>query len=304
MAFVDQEIASQPECWKAAAELAHDRSLGLPEPGERLAVIGCGTSSFVAQAYAARREAAGQGWSDGFAASEYPTGRRYEGYDVVMVLSRSGTTTEAVRFLDRLHEEKAGQAPRTLAVTTDGNSPLARRAAHSVVLSMATERSVLQTRWATTALALLRASLREDVAGLIPQAERAVDVPAPARPDAHEHFVFLGRGWTVGLAHEAALKCREAAGAWTESHSAMEYRHGPISAVTGSTLVWSLGPVPDGLDREIAALGGALVAPDLDPMAELIRIQRFAVALARAAGRDPDRPRGLSYSVVLPDSPG
>lgn len=299
MSFVDEEIASQPECWNAAVELLQrDGSLDLPEPGERLAVVGCGTSSFVAQAYAARREAAGQGWSDAFAASEYPESRQY---DAVIVLSRSGTTTEAVRFLDRLHERTAAQPPRTLAVTTDAESPLAQRATHRVVLSMATERSVLQTRWATTALALLRAALGEELAGMIPEAEQAVAEPFPARPDAYEHLAFLGRGWTVGLANEAALKCREAAGFWTESHSAMEYRHGPISAVTGNTLVWSLGPVPAGLDREVAELGGRLVASDLDPMAELIRIQRYAVALARAAGQDPDRPRGLSYSVLLPD---
>src|SRR3712207_7559300 len=40
---------------------------------------------------------------------------------------------------------------------------------------------------------------------------------------------FLGRGWTIGLANEAALKLRESAQAWTESYPAMEYRHGPIS---------------------------------------------------------------------------
>jgi glucosamine 6-phosphate synthetase-like amidotransferase/phosphosugar isomerase protein len=39
-------------------------------------------------------------------------------------------------------------------------------------------------------------------------------------------------------------------------------------------------------------------------MAELVRVQRLAVALAAARGLDPDRPRNLSRSVVLPLQPG
>ncbi len=55
---------------------------------------------------------------------------------------------------------------------------------------------------------------------------------AARRPRRYRRIVFLGAGWTVGLASEAALKLREAAGAWTESYPAMEYRHGPISAAS------------------------------------------------------------------------
>ena len=63
----------------------------LPAPGERVAVIGCGTSWFIAQSYAAAREESGQGETDAFTASEMPRARRY---DRLLVLCRSGTTTE------------------------------------------------------------------------------------------------------------------------------------------------------------------------------------------------------------------
>ena len=76
----------------------------LPAPGERVAVAGCGTSWFMAQSYAAAREEAGQGETDAFAASEMPPGRRY---DRVLVLSRSGTTTEILQLLDRLRGTRA-----------------------------------------------------------------------------------------------------------------------------------------------------------------------------------------------------
>ena len=54
-----------------------------------------------------------------------------------------------------------------------------------------------------------------------------------------EQITVVGRGWTVGLAHEAALKLRESAQFWTESYPAMEYRHGPISIATTGRATWA-----------------------------------------------------------------
>lgn len=59
--------------------------------GERVAIIGCGTSYFMAQSAAALRQDAGQGETDAFAASAFPRGRTY---DRVVALTRSGITTE------------------------------------------------------------------------------------------------------------------------------------------------------------------------------------------------------------------
>ena len=79
----------------------------------------------------------------------------------------------------------------------------------------------------------------------------------------------------------------------------MEYRHGPISVSGEGTVVWMFGPAPPGLADEVVATGATFVDDDLDPMVDLIRAQRLAVGLARQNGRDPDRPRSLSFSVVL-----
>jgi fructoselysine-6-P-deglycase FrlB-like protein len=49
----------------------------------------------------------------------------------------------------------------------------------------------------------------------------------------------------------------------------------------------------------VLAAGAAAIAPDLDPLASLVLAQRTAVALAEAAGLDPDNPRNLTRSVVL-----
>jgi fructoselysine-6-P-deglycase FrlB-like protein len=53
----EAEIASQPACWLRAAGLAEAVAGVLPAHGERVAVVGCGTSWFIGQSYAALREA-------------------------------------------------------------------------------------------------------------------------------------------------------------------------------------------------------------------------------------------------------
>ncbi|MFB9908711.1 SIS domain-containing protein [Allokutzneria oryzae] len=291
--FVVTEIASQPECWRRAAGLAGGLTGELPASGGHVAAVGCGTSWFIAQAYASLREAAGHGPTDAFAASEFPTGRTY---DRVVAITRSGTTTEVLALLRELR----GTVP-TLALTADPATPVMDLADDVVVLDFADERSVVQTRFATTALALLRASIGESLDGAIADAERALAFPlAPELLEA-EQFTFLGRGWTCGLAQEAGLKMREAACAWTEAYPAMEYRHGPISITGPRRVAWMLGEPPTGLADDVAATGGLFLAADGDPMAELVKIQRLAVAIARARGLDPDNPRHLTRSVILDD---
>jgi fructoselysine-6-P-deglycase FrlB-like protein len=304
MTHVQTEIASQPECWTRAAALA--QSPGLPERGERVAVVGCGTSWFMAKAYAALREQAGHGETDAFQASEFPRTRRY---DRVVAITRSGTTTEVIDLL------KALEGTGTTVLTADPTQEAAALAGQAVVLDFADEQSVVQTRFATSALALLRAHLGEDIGPIACDAEVAVRLPLPVQADV-EQITFLGRGWTVGLAEEAALKCREAATFWAEAYPAMDYRHGPISIAAPRRVVWAFGEVPAHLADDVEATGAAFVharhhggygsigrwcggRTPLDPMADLIVAQRVAVQLATAQGLDPDRPRNLTRSVVL-----
>lgn len=287
----EQEVASQPGCWRRAGRLAAQVAGRLPARGERVAVAGCGTSWFMAQSYAAAREAAGHGETDAFAASEMPPGRSY---DRVLVLSRSGTTTEILQLLARLR----GTVP-TVAITAGAGTPVAQAAGEVIDLGFADELSVVQTRFATTELALLRAHLGQDPGPAADAAERVLAAPLPPELLAARQFTFLGTGWTYGLANEAALKLREAAGLWSESYPAMEYRHGPVAVTGEGSVVWMLGTPPDGLAGEIAAAGGTAWFSGEDPLAELVRVQLLAAAAARARGLDPDRPRNLARSVIL-----
>ena len=286
------EIDSQPALWRKTAGMASAVAGLLPAPGEPAAAIGCGTSLHVARAYAALREEMSLGTTDAATASELPPHRSY---GRVVAISRSGTTTEVLRALDRRRGSIA-----TVAITAVPGSPVASTADDTIVLDFANEQSVIQTRFATTALALLRAHTGDRLDAAIADGEAALSQALPVDPSEFRQFVFLGQGWTVGLAHEAALKLREAASAWTEAYPAMEYRHGPISVAGPGTLVWAIGPVDTSVLADAAGAGATIAGEGLDPMAELVLIQRMAVDLAEARGLDPDRPKHLTRSVVLP----
>jgi fructoselysine-6-P-deglycase FrlB-like protein len=292
MHAITREIASQPALWRRAAEMAPDVAGLLPAPGEPAVAIGCGTSHHIARAYAALREARNLGTTDAAIASELSPRRSYAR---VVAISRSGTTTEVLRTLGGLRGSIA-----TVAVTAVPDSPVTSLADDTVVLDFANEQSVVQTRFATTTLALLRAHVGDRLEAAIADGEAALTKALPVEPSEFKQFVFLGQGWTVGLAKEAALKLRETASAWTEAYAAMEYRHGPISVAGPETLVWAIGPVDLSVLGDAADTGATVVGDQSDPMAELVLIQRTAVKLAEAHGLDPDRPKHLTRSVVLP----
>ena len=289
------EIATQPADWRAVLSRVEEARRVLPRDGQSVAVVGCGTSYYMALAYAALREAAGRGRTEAHAASEYPHARAY---DHVVAISRSGTTTEVIELLQALRDR--GQV--TTAIVATPGTAITELATSHLPMAEVDEQSVVQTRFATTTLALLRATLGEDLSSAIADAEAVLAEDEPSALgglEDVEQITFVGRGWTVGLAHEAALKLRESAQFWTESYPAMEYRHGPISITTGGRATWAFGDVPPGLADDVAATGAVFEHRDIDPLADLVRAQRLCLLKARLAGVDPDRPRHLTRSIIL-----
>jgi len=289
------EVASQPDRWEQVIGRVEQFRPALPGPGAAVAVLGCGSSFYVAQAYAALREQRGDGVTDAFAASEH---RLTRGYDHALVVTRSGTTTEALAAL----RDARSLGIRTTVVVAAAGSPAIGLADAAVLLPEADEQSVVQSRCVTAVLALLRTSLGEDLRPAISQARALLAEPAaavPAELEQAEQLTFLGRGWTVGLAFEAALKLRESAQVWAEAYPAMEYRHGPISIAGPGRVVWPFGPLPPGLADQILATGARLEQHDDDPLVELVRVHLLCLARAERAGLDPDRPRHLTRSIIL-----
>ena len=246
----------------------------------------------MAQSYAWLREAGGHGETDAFAASEAFVDR---GYDAVVALTRSGTTTEVLDLVERLR----GRV-RTVGVIGDPTSPLVDLVDDAVTLPFADERSVVQTRFATTALALFRASLGEDLDG-----------GGRRRPDARSPRSSTPRSSTPSSSRSSAAAGPSASPTRRRSRCARPRSRGP-----SRTPRWSTGTAPSrsrrragspgtsatspaGLADEVAATGARFEAGALDPMAELVRAQRVALARALARGLDPDSPRNLTRSVIL-----
>lgn len=289
-AHMREELHSQPQMWATAADLKAEQGL-LPAAGARVAVVGCGTSWFMAQSYAALRETAGQGETDAFAASEAFIDR---GYDAVVALTRSGTTTEVLELVERVKGRIS-----TIGVIGDPTSPLVSLVDEAVLLPFADEKSVVQTRFATTALALFRASLGEDLTRAIEDAAAVLAEPGDDELRDAEQYTFLGRGWTIGLAHEAALKLRESSQSWTEAYPSMDYRHGPIAIAAPGRVTWQFGEAPEGLSGQVEATGARFEQRAIDPLADLVRLHRTALDRAVVRGLDPDQPRNLTRSVIL-----
>ncbi|WP_149203221.1 SIS domain-containing protein [Actinotalea subterranea] len=284
------EISSQPDTWARALSGPSVAPL-LGGPGERVLILGCGTSAFVAESLAALREAAGLGHTDAAYASEWRPGRPY---DRVVAISRSGTTTEV---LDALARVDAGVV--TAGVVAVAGTPVTLACDENLVLDYADEQSVVQTRFPTTVLAAARAAFGADLSGLVAQARDSLAQDLPVDVADFDHFVYLGSSWTYGLAQEAALKVREAAQAWSESYPALDYRHGPIAVAGPRSLVMLFGDLDAALVADVERTGATVLHLDVDPLVQLAQAQRLAVRLAETRGLSPDTPRGLTRSVVL-----
>ena len=286
-----EEIISQPETWtKAAGHIDQVNEL-FEESGGPMCLVGCGTSYFVAGALAKMREARGLGISDPFQASEIPLERRYPW---VLFITRSGTTSEIARALSSFK----GRA-RTMLITANSSSPMLKVCNRSLVVDYCDERSVVQTRFATSVIMTMRKYLGEDVDLVVERARQITEEDISNIIDPKNRIVFLGHDWAFFVAQEAQLKMTECAGVQCVAYSSFEFRHGPMSSIGPGTVVWMIGPDQAGVVGEIRQTGAQVIGGDLDPVLELIKVQLSAEYLARLAGRDPDCPPYLTRSVIL-----
>src|SRR6185503_18821441 len=223
-----------------------------------------------------------------------------------------------------------GEGAVTVALVNDAASPLAAACETVLPLHAGPERSVAATKSLLTALAtllLLFAHWRGDRDLLRALGRLASDLEAAARADwsaalplltEARHLYVVGRGPGLAVAQEAALKLKEAAGLHAEALSAAELMHGPL-ALAGPefpVLLFAqrdeaeagLVDLAEDLRRRrvplvvaglppIAGAIGLPLAPGIDPYAApLALLQSFyplVDAVARARGRDPDRPPHL-----------
>ena len=217
----------------------------------------------------------------------------------------------------------------TAAIVNDSQSPLAQASQIVLPLGAGTERSVAATKSFVTSLAALlqltalwtddpvmkaahaRLPSRLAQAGILDWDQA---LAALSRADS---LITIGRGPTLAIAREAALKLKETCELHAEAFSAAEFRHGPIALISSALPILAFNPCDDAAASLTALVGdlrrkGArvLVAepgsaqsdrlpvlppdhPDADPICMVQSFYALLVKLAARRGTDADRPRHL-----------
>jgi len=256
-------------------------------------------------------------------ASVYRTPQALEGC-LFLAISQSGGRPDILAAAQSARRDGA----RVVALVNDEHSPLARAAHDCIPLCAGVEVSVAATKsyiaslsalahlvGAWTGDAVLLAALR-DLPALLERAwHLSWDDALEALRDARHLFV-IARGVGLGVAQEAALKCKETCGLHAESFSAAEVRHGPQALLQGDfpALVFAQGDAAhagiEEVARDLVARGLRVLAagldvpgarnlpsveghPALEPILLVQSFYRLANALAIARGHDPDNPPHL-----------
>ncbi|MEK4034245.1 SIS domain-containing protein [Methylocystis sp. IM3] len=201
-----------------------------------------------------------------------------------LAISQSGESSDIV---EQAASARAGGAV-TACITNDPASALARACEFVAPMAAGPELSIPATKTfiaSVAALARLVASWAEDEA-LAEALRRLPDRLAAAGEldwsrlldsfTAAESLVTIGRGPTLAIAREAALKLKETSDLHAEAFSAAEFLHGPIALVAPSYPVLMFAPT------DAAAVGMTELAADL-------RAKGAAAFITSTLASAPDR---------------
>ena len=326
------EIKSQTDAWAQALEIT--RALSLPDAAKYGQVIftGCGSTYYLSlSASALYQELTGR------AARAVPAGELLLNSQVVLTdqksllvaISRSGTTTETIRAVEKFKKENHGD----IVVISNYDEILSRLADVNIVIDKGQEEFVAQTRSfasmyvAATAMCARMAGCDDLLGAMSALPDVGQRLMRDFEPVAREigenpgfdRFYFLGSGIRYGLACEANLKMKEMTLTHSEPFHTLEFRHGPMSMVNENAVVVGLVSESNfshekAVLNEMQALGGKTVAlaksnADVSfqsQVPEQVRgvlylpvLQLMAFYRSVAKGLNPDRPENLTAVVKL-----
>jgi glucosamine--fructose-6-phosphate aminotransferase (isomerizing) len=345
------EILSQPAIWsETEKQLESSQTLehlaDTFSPRSPWLFVGCGSSYYLSRLIAALWTKQFYIPATGVPASELlfapeETLRRI-GAEQIVLMSRSGETTEVLRAAELLQRHKTVQ---TLGVTCNPDSPLEKLCTHTFKLSWADEKSTVMTRSFTAILlAFQRLALQfigdsqlstaldqlpaKGQIWLDAQAQKIRDFASKRK---FADYIFLGQGAHYWLAQEAGLKITEMSASYAQVYHSLEFRHGPRSIAGPETLITifmsdAAAEAETVLARELKELGAAIcvitnrATPELKKHTDLLieleldgpEFARYAVtaipahllgtAVGLRKGLNPDAPPNLTRAVVLESS--
>ena len=345
MSHTYEEIQGQAAAWRETIpsvreQWARIRRTLLVRPETHYLFIGSGTSFYLAQAAAQSFQEITGHVSCAAPSSEVflsPASTVPARVPVVaFVISRSGSTSEAVMAADYLRRQSSGV--NVVGITCTEGTELEARTEYIVKLPQASEQSVVMTRSFTSMLLALQVigGLIADDDRLLDELGQLPDMLAPAMPAfedvaesvggdlSRQQFIYLGLGPYRGLAEEATLKLKEMTQTPCEAYNPLEFRHGPISIVSPGTTTVLLAGLRErdylaDLEADVKEHGARVVtlSPYSTPNADVTialpeglsdvargvlyipPLQLIAYFRAHALALNPDEPRHLSQVVVL-----
>jgi glutamine---fructose-6-phosphate transaminase (isomerizing) len=235
---------------------------------------------------------------------------------LLLTISQSGRSDDLVEFTAMARAEGA----LTAAIVNDPNSPLADVSEIVLPMNAGPEFSVAATKSfiATLAVLLRFTALWANDQAMLGALERLPDrLSAAGKLDwgsalgalsQATSLVTIGRGPTLAIAREAALKLKEICDLQAEPFSSAEFQHGPIALITRGYPVLLFNSTDEGgaglqalaadLRRKGAVLlmpdgGHAPDHPDADAICLIHGFYGLAVRLAERRGINHDHPRHL-----------
>ncbi len=251
------EIKSQTAAWENAISAAFEQKeeiKKLTNQYDQVIFTGCGSTYYLSLAGAAL-----------FQKLTGKTARAVPGSDLLLnsttvlddhsrylliAVSRSGSTSETVKAVEKFKKEQRGD----ILVVTNYPTALAKLGSVNILIPQGQEESVAQTRSfasmyvAVTALCAIAAG-RNDLLQALPRlAEVGQTLISQYEETAKklgedlsfDRFYFLGSGINYGLACEVNLKMKEMTLTHSEAFHFLEFRHGPMSMITKSAVVVGL----------------------------------------------------------------
>lgn len=268
--------------------------------------------------------------------------------DVVIAVSQSGETIDTL--LAVREARKAGAL--TIALSNVVDSAIPRESHMAIYTRAGPEIGVAATKTFTTQVAVLSylavkvaervGAISDHEAGEYVAALRKVPETAATIITMHEakaravarrmaertNAFYLGRGYSLPIAMEGALKLKEIAYVHAEAYPAGESKHGPIALVEENfpvlftavgredgemirsnieemkaRLAWTLAVAPESLKEVLRAVDVAFRMPDLPEVAAVVAYvipyQLIAYYTAVRKGHDPDKPRNLAKTVTV-----
>ena len=254
-----QEILSQPDAWAKALETmagekARIQAFFQGQAFEEVIFTGCGSTYYLSLSAAELFQRFTGVYARALPASEIwlnPSTFKRNGKGLIIPISRSGETSETIRACEKFKSENGGKC---ITISCYPGMPLTKLGDLNIILPSGQEQSIAQTRAFSTlhlACAYLTSvainreylidgfpKLPEIGRKLIPVCENlAKKLGCDERFD---RFYFLGSASRYGLACELNLKMKEMSLSFSEAFHFLEFRHGPKSMVTESTLIIGL----------------------------------------------------------------